>query len=108
MSRIFPQSAWIALIYLSLLLTYYSSAHLFVQYCTPSGFLGFIQSPFLVETLQCRGLKWIFTYSHEYIRSLWLLISTYAVKVIMDFFSQLKEWMNGTTSTNAGWSLQRK
>ncbi len=78
-------------VYFALIATYYFSTHLFAGYCTPWSWTGFLQAPFLTETLQCRALKWLFTYSHEYIRSLWLIGSTYLVKLTVDFFSALKD-----------------
>lgn len=78
-------------VYFSLISTYFFSTHLFAGYCTPWSWTGFLQTPFLTETLQCRALKWLFTYSHEYIRSLWLIGSTYLVKLTVDFFSALKD-----------------
>lgn len=88
-------TAFLAWIYFLLLLVYYFSAHLHVSQCTPSGIWGFLRAPFLIETLECRALKWLFTYSHEYIHTLWLFTSTYFVKIIVDFFAQLKDGVNG-------------
>lgn len=85
------QPGYFFLVYWILITAYYVSAQLHSAYCTPWGWWGYIESPFLLETLHCRALKWFFSYSHDYIRSMWFLGSTFLVKLIMDFFSLLKK-----------------
>jgi hypothetical protein len=97
--------AFLTWIYVLLLAVYYFSAHAHVTYCTPWGVWGFLRSPFLIETLECRALKWLFNYSHEYIHTLWLFTSTYIVKVIVDFFAQLKDGVHGKMRTPERTSL---
>ena len=97
MLRFLPQNWLFALVYLLLLCTYYTSAHVFTQYCTPLGFWGFLQTPFLIETVQCRALNWIFTYSHAYIQSLWILMSTYTIQLIVKFVGHVNNRVDGTT-----------
>jgi hypothetical protein len=98
MKEYFSHTAFVVFIYVLLVGVYYTSSHLHVKVCTPWSLMGFIKSPFLIETLECRAIKWLFTYSHEYIHSLWILFSTFLIKMILDFFAQIKEGVNGKTT----------
>lgn len=100
MKENFSHTAFVVFVYVLLVGVYYSSSHLHTSICTPWSFMGFFKSPFLIETLECRALKWLFTYSHEYIHSLWLLFSTYLIKLILDFFAQLKNCAQGKSPSS--------
>lgn len=93
------QTALVALVYFILIATYFFSVHLYCYFCAPASIWGFLKSPLLIETIECRALKWLFNYSHEYIRTLWVLVSAYGIKLIMDLFSLLKNSIGGTPNT---------
>ena len=37
----------------------YFSAHLYVKFCVPNSFIGFIMSPLMISTPHCQGLRWM-------------------------------------------------
>lgn len=76
-------------LYILLVTTYYLSSQLLVYHCTPWGWVGWFRSAFLVESLECRALKWLFTYTYDHIRNLWTLLSAWLINHVIRFFADL-------------------
>lgn len=64
-------------IYLVWILIHYISAHLYVQFCTPLSFTGFLMSPFVVSAPHCRALRWSINNGASSIDAMWILLGTW-------------------------------
>jgi len=56
------------------------TSQLYVYYCTPYTFIGFIASPFIVATPQCTGLRWCIAHGAQTIISMWLVLGTWFIQ----------------------------
>ena len=69
-------------IYLLWICLHYFSAHLYIKFCVPESFLGFIMSPFMISTPHCQGLRWIVYSAASVINNMWLLIGAWIYSLI--------------------------
>jgi hypothetical protein len=44
---------------------HYFSAHAYVYFCAPTGWFGFLTSPFIAENIHCHALRWTLNHSIE-------------------------------------------
>jgi hypothetical protein len=72
-------------IYLLWIMMHYFSAHLYIKFCVPNTFIGFIMSPFMIATPHCQGLRWIVYNSAGVINNMWILIGTWIYSLIWIF-----------------------
>jgi len=68
------------MIYGGWILAHYAASNLYSQLCTPNTFLGFIASPFMVNTPQCVGLRWIVDQGSSTISSMWTMLGVWIIK----------------------------
>ena len=64
-------------IYLIWILAHYVSSHLYVYFCVPLSFQGFLLSPILITNQYCSSLRWIIFNSGTYINNMWISLGTY-------------------------------
>ena len=64
-------------IYLFWMMLHYFSAQLYVYYCAPRGFYGFLISPFLVAAPHCRAIRWIIHNGGNMVDNMWLILGTW-------------------------------
>lgn len=62
--------------------THYISTHLYTYYCTPWSFIGFITSPFMTSSPQCKALQWVIYNGSNSIHTMWILIGTSLFKYL--------------------------
>jgi hypothetical protein len=64
-------------IYLIWLMVHYISAHIYTKYCVPIGFVGFIQSIFLIPSYHCQALRWAVYNGGNHIGTMWSIIGVW-------------------------------
>lgn len=72
-------------IYLLWVCLHYFSAHLYVKFCVPNTFSGFVMSPFMIATPHCQGLRWIVYNAASVINNMWILMGTWIYSLIWSF-----------------------
>ena len=70
-------------IYLFWIMLHYFSAQLYVYYCAPRGFYGFLISPFLVAAPHCRAIRWIIHNGGNMVDNMWLILGTWLCSKII-------------------------
>jgi hypothetical protein len=66
-------------IYILWILLHYTAAHLYANWCAPVGWIGFISSPFLVASPQCKALRWIIYNGGNAIDFMWISLGVWLV-----------------------------
>jgi hypothetical protein len=72
-------------LYLLWIFLHYFSAHLYIKFCVPSTFLGFLMSPLMISTPHCQGLRWIVYNAAGIINNMWILIGAWIYSLIWIF-----------------------
>lgn len=80
-------------IYLLWICLHFFSSHLYIKFCVPKTFLGFIMSPFMISTPHCQGLRWIVYNAANIINNMWILIGTSIYSMIW-IFNETKDSVN--------------
>jgi hypothetical protein len=61
-------------IYVLWVFVHYVSAHIYVRFCTPGTFVGFILSPFMAAAPHCQALRWALYNGGNSIISMWVTV----------------------------------
>lgn len=64
-------------VYLLWITLHYGASHLYVRFCVPNTFYGYLISPFMTPTPHCQGLRWIIYRGAEIINNMWFLLGTW-------------------------------
>lgn len=67
-------------IYLLWILLHYLCSHLYVYYCTPGTFIGFITSPIVVPLPHCQAFRWIIYNGGNSITNMWIILGLWVTK----------------------------
>jgi hypothetical protein len=70
-------------LYLFWIMLHYCSAQMYVYYCAPRGFYGFLISPFLVAAPHCRAIRWIIHNGGNMVDNMWLILGTWLCSKII-------------------------
>lgn len=70
-------------IYLLWICLHYASVHLYVYFCAPASFTGFILSPFQVALPHCRALRWTSQNGVDVVNSMWIVVGTWLCSKIV-------------------------
>lgn len=71
-------------IYLLWILLHFGATQMYVIYCVPNTWFGFLTSPFLTTTPHCQGLRWIIYNGGNQITNMWLSIGSWIyIKLIV-------------------------
>lgn len=70
-------------IYLLWICLHFVSSHLYVKFCVPSTFIGFIMSPFMTATPHCQGLRWITYNAANMINNMWIIFGAWICSTIL-------------------------
>ena len=76
-----PALKWlyfISKVYIIWITIHYISCQLYVHYCVPSGITGYLISPFLVSSPQCKALRWAFYTGGNIIDNMWNYLGVWA------------------------------
>jgi nucleoside permease NupC len=80
-NTIVPVLKWLYFIskmYIIWITIHYISCQLYVHYCVPSGITGYLLSPFLVSSPQCKALRWAFYNGGNIIDNMWNYLGVWA------------------------------
>jgi hypothetical protein len=64
-------------LYLLWVAIHYVAAQLYVYYCTPLTFMGFIMSPLMVAAPHCYTFRWCITNGANNISTMWVVFGTW-------------------------------
>jgi hypothetical protein len=64
-------------VYLLWILMHFVASHLYIKFCVPSSFFGFIISPFMTASPHCQGLRWIIYTGANTINNMWVILGTW-------------------------------
>jgi len=67
-------------IYLLWIVLHYACSHLYVYYCTPMSFVGFITSPLVVPLPHCHAFRWIIYNGGNSITNMWIILGLWVTK----------------------------
>lgn len=70
-------------VYLLWIVLHYIASHLYVNFCVPKTFFGFILSPFMTATPHCQGLRWIVFNSANMINNMWIILGTWICSTLL-------------------------
>lgn len=70
-------------LYLFWIMLHYFSTQLYVYYCAPRGFYGFLISPFLVAAPHCRAIRWIIHNGGNMVDNMWIILGTWLCSKII-------------------------
>jgi len=80
-NTIVPALKWlyfISKVYIIWITIHYISCQLYVHYCVPTGITGYLLSPFLVSSPQCKALRWAFYNGGNIIDNMWNYLGVWA------------------------------
>lgn len=63
--------------YLCWIIIHFIASQLYIRWCTPYSFYGFVISPFLTLTPHCQGLRWVLYNGAGVINNMWLIFGTW-------------------------------
>ena len=66
-------------IYIIWNIIHYVAAHLYIYLCAPPSFLGFLLSPFIMQSTHCVGLRWCLNVGANINYVMWITIGTWFV-----------------------------
>lgn len=70
-------------VYLFWILLHYGASHLYIQFCVPSNFFGFLISPFMTASPHCQGLRWIIYTGANTINNMWVILGTWLCSYLL-------------------------
>ena len=62
---------------------FYVCSKFHALYCTPSTWLGFIQSAFVASTPYCVAAQWVIYYGGQTIRNIWIIVGSRLIQTII-------------------------
>jgi hypothetical protein len=75
----------IILFYFSWIFIHYTCAHLYIYYCTPTNWYGFVLSPFLSITPHCNAFRWVIYEAGNVLYGMWIAIGSWTVAKVLTF-----------------------
>ena len=69
--------------YLIWIVGHYCVAHIYVQQCAPKTLVGFLMSPLLNSSPQCKALRFAMQYGGNLIDHMWIVLGTWVCTKIM-------------------------
>jgi hypothetical protein len=63
--------------YLCWIIIHFVASQLYIKWCTPYTFYGFIISPFLTLTPHCQGLRWVLYNGAGVINNMWFIFGSW-------------------------------
>lgn len=64
-------------IYLMWIVLHYLASHLYVYFCSPKTFVGFLYSPLIIAAPHCRALRWVIFNGAISIDNMWIVFGTW-------------------------------
>jgi hypothetical protein len=87
MYRILENISWMVKssvgIYVIWILLHYITPHLYVHFCVPLTFRGFIMSPFIAPSPHCQALRWAIYNGGNTIIAMWIVFGTWIMQKLI-------------------------
>lgn len=77
--------------YILWIILHYVASHLYIKFCVPGNFMGFLLSPFMTSTPHCQGLRWIVYNAANIINNMWVMIGVWICSTILTIHHEKKE-----------------
>ena len=90
LTRILDIALAVSYIYIAWIVVHYLSSHLYVKWCVPPTFMGFVMAPFLVASPHCTGLRWVITAGGQQIVTMWTVIGTWLFNFAINYTTKTK------------------
>jgi hypothetical protein len=78
-------------VYILWIILHFASSHLYIRFCVPSTFMGFIISPFMTSSPHCQGLRWIIYNGANTINNMWVILGTWICSYLIQLGSANKD-----------------
>lgn len=65
------------------IILHYLASHLYIYFCVPQTFYGFLISPFLVTTPHCQALRWCLHNGSNIINTMWITFGNWIYSKII-------------------------
>lgn len=72
-------------VYILWIFLHYFCTHLYVNFCVPKTFVGFIMSPFIITTPHCQALRWVVYNAASIINNMWIILGAWIYSLIWVF-----------------------
>jgi len=79
-------------IYLLWVVLHYVASHLYIKFCVPGTFIGFIISPFMTATPHCQGLRWLIYNAANIINNMWIMSGAWLCSTLLIINHDKKEY----------------
>ena len=66
------------------ILLHFATPHLYIYFCTPATFMGFVASPFIATAPHCIALRWCIYNSGNVISTMWMLVGAWCVRKLLN------------------------
>ena len=70
-------------IYFIWTMLHFCASHLYIKFCVPFTFIGFVVSPFMTATPHCQGLRWIIFNGANMIHNMWMIIGSWVCSILL-------------------------
>lgn len=70
-------------IYFVWTMLHFFASHLYIKFCVPFSFIGFVLSPFMTATPHCQGLRWLIVNGANMINNMWVIIGSWVCSVLL-------------------------
>jgi hypothetical protein len=87
-------------IYLLWTILHYLAAHYYVPICSPYGIWGFIITPILAVTPQCKALRWVITTSGNTMETMWIVIGLWVCSQVPSTINSASNSIMNAINTN--------
>lgn len=67
----------VSYIYVVWIAAHYIASHMYVWFCVPATFIGFLTAPFLVPAPHCQAIRWTIYTGGEKIFAMWMIIGSW-------------------------------
>jgi hypothetical protein len=88
-------------IYLLWTILHYLAAHYYVPICSPYGIWGFIITPILAVTPQCKALRWVITTSGNTMETMWVILGLWVCSQVPSTINSATNSIMNTINTNS-------
>jgi len=78
-------------VYILWIILHFVSSHLYIHFCVPSSFIGFIISPFMTSSPHCQGLRWIIYNGANTINNMWVILGTWICSYLIQLGSSNRD-----------------
>jgi len=75
-------------IYLLWICIHYVAGNVYAYLCTPTTFTGFITSPFLAVTPECKAIRWVIYNGGNIINDMWIIVGTWVSRYLLQTIRQ--------------------